>query len=219
MDQLQRDTTLTQLKARVSTAADNYSDYTITCRDQTFKLQKIILHVHSEYFVRMLTGKFKEAQSNSSSYTVDHDPEEFKAMIDFFYGFGYDVPRGRSPLLFHVQIYELANFYEAVFCENYAQEIFKAAAEFDHPRPQVMKVIRKIETLSAIPAVDEEKGFRKLAMKQVVDQLSVYLKDEEFRVMTDELSGWAVDFISFLTAFLPFDAEPGSLNHWVEPEG
>ena len=42
-----------------------YSDLTIICGDQSFKVHKNILHLQSPYFRKMLSGKFLEAVENT----------------------------------------------------------------------------------------------------------------------------------------------------------
>ncbi|KAK4553118.1 hypothetical protein LTR86_009845 [Recurvomyces mirabilis] len=44
-----------------------YSDLTIVCGDQEFKVHKNILHLQSPYFNKMLTGKYMEAKRKTLS--------------------------------------------------------------------------------------------------------------------------------------------------------
>ncbi|KAL8407267.1 hypothetical protein RB596_009767 [Gaeumannomyces avenae] len=62
-----------------------FSDLTVTCAGGTaFRLHRVIVGAHSEYFSKACAGPFLEASSGQIDLP-DVDPEDFKKLVDFVY--------------------------------------------------------------------------------------------------------------------------------------
>ncbi|KAL8343830.1 hypothetical protein RB601_004376 [Gaeumannomyces tritici] len=62
-----------------------FSDLTVTCAGgTTFRLHRVIVGAHSEYFSKACAGPFLEASSGQIDLP-DVDPEDFKKLVDFVY--------------------------------------------------------------------------------------------------------------------------------------
>ncbi|UZP38854.1 hypothetical protein NXS19_006670 [Fusarium pseudograminearum] len=76
------------------------SDAVIRCGGQEFPIHRIVLCIHSEYFIKQLDGPWKES-SEGVIEIVDFDVSLVKAMIYFTYHLNYDIPYGSSAMAFH----------------------------------------------------------------------------------------------------------------------
>ncbi|KAI1814640.1 hypothetical protein GGS20DRAFT_547799 [Poronia punctata] len=66
----------------------DYSDLTISCGEDKYKVHKAVLCPRSEFFAAACRGPFREARENHIDLSED-DPIAVKSMIHYFYEFGY----------------------------------------------------------------------------------------------------------------------------------
>ncbi|KAI1365735.1 BTB/POZ protein [Xylaria arbuscula] len=108
-----------------------YSDLTLVCKGQEFKVHKNIVCTQSSVIDRMMKSKFMEAQANKVE--VDFDPKVLKCMLDFMYTADYkDSPEPTQEtqrakiqssankgepaindiLLYHANVNSIADYYD-----------------------------------------------------------------------------------------------------------
>lgn len=101
------------IKAGLPRIGDLYSDIILISEGQHFKVHRLILDLHSpNVFGKSFSGWSSDAQTQKLE-VKDARAEIVKAMLDFFYKSTYEVPESSSPLLFHLEVYELAGRYQA----------------------------------------------------------------------------------------------------------
>ncbi|EIT73259.1 hypothetical protein AO1008_00634 [Aspergillus oryzae 100-8] len=101
--------------------SSDFSDMTICTADQEFKVHRLIVCGQSAYFSRL----FK------ANWTSD-DPRAVEAMVHFMYGFEYDSSGsdlGRvSPMLFNINVYQVADKFEVPQLKQKAKDKFETIA-------------------------------------------------------------------------------------------
>ncbi|GAB7324721.1 hypothetical protein MBLNU13_g08580t1 [Cladosporium sp. NU13] len=90
------------------------SDVTIRLSDRSLYAHHIVLCHGSEYFAKMLTGRFQESSSKEIELHGD-DPDAIFALLRFLYGLPYDAEANSkwlTSLTPHAQVYVVADKYQ-----------------------------------------------------------------------------------------------------------
>ena len=91
-----------------------YSDCELVCGVHKFKVDRIILHDHSNYFAEFFSDRLTDDQpSNGSKQLQDDDPAVLGAMLEYFYKSTYPIPPHTSALKLHTDVLLMAEKYGA----------------------------------------------------------------------------------------------------------
>ncbi|KAF2841108.1 hypothetical protein M501DRAFT_905641, partial [Patellaria atrata CBS 101060] len=101
-------------------ASGEYSDLTVICENQEYKLHKNILCVQYDWFKKACDGDFKESETNVIDLTKeDVDPRAVRAMLQYLYTRNYDTQCATTdvtaepiePAMFHVLVFAVGEKY------------------------------------------------------------------------------------------------------------
>ncbi|GKU15375.1 unnamed protein product [Fusarium langsethiae] len=107
---------------------DALSDAVIRCEGSEFKVHRLILSCHSEYFAKQLEGPWKESSERAIDIK-DFDPTVVEAMLHFMYYFHYTNVSGVSAMVFDAQVYQIADKYSVHALKRHAKNKFGTAVE------------------------------------------------------------------------------------------
>ncbi|CAG7561070.1 unnamed protein product [Fusarium equiseti] len=102
------------------------SDATIRCGEKEFSVHKLVLFSHSEYFVKQLSGQWKESIEGVIN-VADFDVTVVEAMVHFLYHQDYYVPSEQSAMAFHATMYQIADKYDVQSLKQVARAKFSTA--------------------------------------------------------------------------------------------
>lgn len=111
--------------------SDEYSDLTISCQGQYFKVHKVIVCNQSAFFKNACkkdafkvchdtvhhdadTADFFQEGELGLIDLPDDDPTAVKAMIEFMYSAGYTTPSSVQPLIIHAKVACLTHKYQII---------------------------------------------------------------------------------------------------------
>lgn len=84
------------LTPRSNFADPEYSDFTIVCAGKQYKVHRVILKPHSQFFDKAFKNGFREAEKQRM--VLDDDlPEAVDCMIQYFYKFDYEYTLAPTP--------------------------------------------------------------------------------------------------------------------------
>jgi hypothetical protein len=192
-----------------------YSDMIVRCRDDEYRVHRVIVSSHSQWFSKVCA---KVPPDDPSSQTVDlsaDDPDAVDAMLQYFYQLDYaDTFLGLSSvgytiytLLPHIDVYLLAERYSIPGLKQLACEKFEARASMlsrvEVSKDKFFQAIRIIYA-STRPGEDD---LRKVAVKLCADHAEQYILQggktaaRVFKLM-DEIPAFRMDFIKELASRL-----------------
>ncbi|XEV05327.1 hypothetical protein FSHL1_010614 [Fusarium sambucinum] len=119
------------------------SDVVVRCGSQEFAVHKLVLFSHSEYFVKQLTGPWKESHENTIVIT-DFHADVVEAMLYFLYHFDYKVPT--NAIIFNARVYGIADNYGLDSLRDLAKDRFHTAIAADWKETEYVDVIRIVYT-------------------------------------------------------------------------
>ncbi|KAK5693756.1 hypothetical protein LTR17_025067 [Elasticomyces elasticus] len=169
-----------------------YSDLTIICGGQSFKVHKIVLQALSPVFRGMLGGEFKEA--SQKEITLEHDePDILASMLHFFYNTEV-LPAAAAATAaaqntikaegaFLVQIYAIADKYDVPSLRTEAMSRLSLALL--ERKPNHLKDL--ILTIRAIDEHTADNTLWRIAIPGIVADLVWLAHDNEFSVLLQEL--------------------------------
>ncbi|PYI05223.1 hypothetical protein BO78DRAFT_447876 [Aspergillus sclerotiicarbonarius CBS 121057] len=174
-----------------------FSDLTICTVDQEFKVHRVVVCGQSEFFSRLYKGNWVETAENVVRLT-DDNPRAIEAMIQFMYGLDYDSSSGNrgstSPLLFNVNLYQVADKYVVPQLKRRAKEKFDTVAktcwqmgDFSTAIAEVYSYTTKANRDLRDPLVETS--------REHIDELR---NKDDFRTVLAEAVGFAADLVQNL---------------------
>ncbi|KAK8209736.1 BTB/POZ protein [Phyllosticta capitalensis] len=89
-----------------------HSNLTLRFSDgQMLHVHKALVFAYSDVFEKACSGPFVESRTRSIEISHE-DPEAVISMIHWMYTGSQAPPRGQSPLLFHIRLYAVADYYQ-----------------------------------------------------------------------------------------------------------
>ncbi|KAH6953968.1 BTB/POZ protein [Ilyonectria sp. MPI-CAGE-AT-0026] len=170
------------------------SDAVISCEGQEFKVHRLILSIHSQYFTKELNGPCKEA-SDKKIEIGDFDAGVVEAMIQFMYKFDYRNKCGTSTMVFDAQVYQIADKYNIQALKTLSKEKFGASIATGWSMDDFPLAIAVVYD-STLP---EDRGLRDLAVETSHENIEKLLGHDEFCKVLRKIPDFAADLIPFLS--------------------
>ncbi|KAI5361902.1 Putative BTB/POZ domain-containing protein [Septoria linicola] len=184
-----------------------YSDLTIICGDNEFKVHKFALHTQSAYFRKLLGGDFKEgaAAGSISRLPLEENPAIFSVLIKHLYHFTYDDSfRGEvAPGPFAVHVYAAADKYDIEPLRKQAAKRLEQVLD-----PQDVNTF--IETLRAIDENTADETLWEIVTPVLQANMSTLLKSGEFQEMLQDMKALTFRLLALL------DPTKGGISKGVE---
>jgi hypothetical protein len=192
-----------------------FSDLTIKCRGESFKVHKAVVCSRSPFFMKACDSNFQEASSGVITLDDDH-PEAVKRMISFFYTLDYDNgitdssvsggtkegPAATEQSVLSccgVREYAIAEKYDIKDLKAFAQSRFSTWVKSNWNHPEFYSVAN--EVYNSTPSND--RGLRDLVESSVKENVTSVLKNGRFREMlTAEMGELGVAVLSVVLSTL-----------------
>ncbi|KAH7403063.1 BTB/POZ protein [Cadophora sp. MPI-SDFR-AT-0126] len=148
---------------------DTYSDLTITCRDRSWKVHRVVVCPQSRVLNAACMTGFKEAQTGIVDLD-DDDPAAVETMLRFFYTGKYIEPANESgEIRFEIRIailiYILADKYDVSALMDLAEKSFKRLLSVSLTEEDYLSAVSDVYTLplptNALKAITVEHARRK----------------------------------------------------------
>ncbi|KAB8249751.1 BTB/POZ protein [Aspergillus flavus] len=174
--------------------SSDFSDMTICTADQEFKVHRLIVCGQSAYFSRLFKANWTESVDNKIQLKSD-DPRAVEAMVHFMYGFEYDSSGsdlGRvSPMLFNINVYQVADKFEVPQLKQKAKDKFETIArtcwEMDDYPIAISEAYQRTHK--------GDRGLRDILVSISHEHLEKLLENEDFRTVLEEVLGFAADLV------------------------
>ncbi|CZT17595.1 uncharacterized protein RCC_03429 [Ramularia collo-cygni] len=118
---------------KANARSGDFSDFTIVCGDKTWQVHRAVLSCHSVHFKTCFLSKYTEAEQGRMNLKED-PPEVVDAMLQYFYGFEYNLEIEKNPtendeslLEMHSMVYAVAEKYQAADLKAFARVKFATA--------------------------------------------------------------------------------------------
>lgn len=160
-----------------------FTDLTLVCGDQDFKVHKIVLYTQSNYFHKLLGYGFKESDQNTITLHED-DPDALNVLIKCLYRHHADITSSNSkPMTFAVKVYAIADKYDIPTLRSQAAARFSKVLS---PEADLEDFINAIKTVDeSVPGGD--RTLWEVIIKIIRDHMEFLLAKEEFIVLIGEL--------------------------------
>ncbi|OCK75339.1 hypothetical protein K432DRAFT_466403 [Lepidopterella palustris CBS 459.81] len=127
-------------------SSGEYSDFTITCGDDTYAVHKAIICPRSDFFAKAV--KFgKEAEENKI-VLVEDEPEIVKLMIQYLYELDYDEPKLPTLDISSDDDLELTAFKELAIIKGGKHKAAKPAAPATDRNPMMLITHAKVYAIA-----------------------------------------------------------------------
>jgi hypothetical protein len=195
--------------------SSKYSDLTITCQGQVFKVHRTFVCPQSKPLAAHVESGFRE--SITGEIKLDHDhPEAVHKMISFFYTQNYTLDDTSSePLLSHTRIYITADKYDVPLLKRLASENYKkvTSEKFDE------NLFLFIDSLKMIcdETPESDKGLRDVAIKAARDNLGDLMETEAFVDLLKENPDISVDILKVASQPAPEAPQPAAAPQLLYP--
>ncbi|CEI68464.1 unnamed protein product [Fusarium venenatum] len=164
------------------------SDVVVRCSSQEFAVHKLVLFSHSEYFVKQLSGPWKESQENAIVITEFH-ADVVEAMLYFLYHLDYKVPT--NAMIFNARMYEIADNYGLDSLKNLAKDKFRTAIEADWNEAEYVDAISIVYT--STPPQDHD--LRESVVDISMEHMNELIGHGDFKSALEANPEFAIDII------------------------
>ncbi|KIL88490.1 hypothetical protein FAVG1_08571 [Fusarium avenaceum] len=171
---------------------DNLSDAIVRCEGSEFKVHRLILSCHSEYFAKQLEGPWKESLERAIDIT-DFDPTVVEAMLHFMYKFHYTNVSGVSAMVFDAQVYQIADKYGVHALKTYAKDKFGTAIKAGWSMDDFPVAINVVYTTTPL----NDRGLRDLAVEMSHMNLDELTSRDDFCATLRTTPDFAADLVPF----------------------
>lgn len=191
--------------ARLFDSGD-YSDLTIKCADDEWKVHRSVLCPRSTFFANACKEGFREGVSHVIELKED-DPALLREFLVACYTCSYDDSAGRENQLdFHARMYGMADKYDVPFLKELSKSMFHAQIKGPIDMPPFLKAVQSIYTTT----LSSDRGLRDLLIPALKTHRHTLNKDDGFSdlIKSGLADGeFAADVIAALSQLL--DPKPG----------
>ncbi|KKK19561.1 hypothetical protein AOCH_004594 [Aspergillus ochraceoroseus] len=140
-----------------------------------------------------LSTSIQKKQQKALYDSKKDDPRAIEAMIHFMYGFTYDGTGGGhlSPMLFHIQVYQVGDKYDVPKLKDQARCKFENAIELCWAMDDFHHAIANAYSATSFG----DKGLRDPLVRVSLEHIDALLQVEEFRRVLTETLGFAADLV------------------------
>ncbi|KAI4674179.1 uncharacterized protein J4E84_010792 [Alternaria hordeiaustralica] len=202
-------------------ASGNFSDLTVTCGPDSYKVHKNVVCSRAEFFSRAVKFGGKETEQGSVDLPED-EPAIVKLMMQYIYQGEYDpalpdnelsgstkitVPPTPTPphkksrtarqlfLMIHAKLYEIADKYDVVGLKELVIEKFKRACHSFWNDPSFANAAHHV--FSTTP--EHDKGLRDIVSKTIAEHMAELVKKPEVEALLTEFNGLAFGLLKMKT--------------------
>ncbi|KAF4452563.1 Protein roadkill [Fusarium austroafricanum] len=172
------------------------SDAVIRCEGSEFKVHRLVLSCHSEYFAKQLSGPWKACQESTERAIdiADFDPTVVEAMLRFMYQFEYTNGSGVSEMVFDAQVYQIADKYGVSALKEFAKLKFGDAIEAGWKMDDFPVAINVVYTTTP----SDDRGLRDLTVETSHKNLDILTRRDCFCQILRETPDFAADLVPFI---------------------
>ncbi|KAK4544759.1 hypothetical protein LTR36_004008 [Oleoguttula mirabilis] len=187
---------------RAYTTGD-YADAIVTCKGKTWKVHRLVLCSHSEFFRKAWGGEFKEAKERAIELP-DDEPRTVEAMLSYLYKRDYDAQSGGSgeediaSIVLDARVFIIADKYFILKLKDLAAIKLQERAKAEWKSPAFANAISEVYTAS--PA--EDRTLHDIVIETVKEHAVELFQDEEahasFHAVVDNVGDFAADLLKAL---------------------
>ncbi|KAK2792549.1 hypothetical protein FQN52_003054 [Onygenales sp. PD_12] len=171
--------------------SSKFADITIKTSEKEFKVHKIVLSCHSEYFARMLEGRWKETVNNLV-ILEEEDPRVIETMIRFMYEHHYQhEDETTQGVIFHTMVYAAGEKYGIALLKTYAASKFENVLHYCFRTIDLPSVIAAVYTST----VSTDKVLRDRFSQVVKRRIEHLMGDERFMEMLEQYPTFSIDML------------------------
>ncbi|KAI4915020.1 hypothetical protein J4E90_005057 [Alternaria incomplexa] len=196
-------------------ASGEFSDLTVTCGPDSYKVHKNVVCSRAEFFSRAVKFGGKETEQGSVDLPED-EPAIVKLMMQYIYEGEYDpalpdnelgdstkvpahfpIPVGPLPaqLMVHAKLYEIADKYDVLGLKELVIEKFKRACHSFWNDPSFAAAAHHV--FSTTP--EHDKGLRDIVLKTIAEHMAELVKKPEVEALLTEFNGLAFGLLKMKT--------------------
>ncbi|EWG55728.1 hypothetical protein FVEG_13679 [Fusarium verticillioides 7600] len=168
------------------------SDTVIKCGGREFAAHSLVLFCHSEYFKKQLDGPWKES-SDRVIEIMDFDPAVVRAMTLFLYCFDYESPADSSAMIFHAQVYQIADKYGIEALKRLSATKYRTSIDAGWEMDSFPDAIE----LAFTTTPPGDRGLRDIAVEVAFKRLGNLMAQDTFCGMMRDNPDIAADIIRF----------------------
>lgn len=182
---------LSSLKTYYNT--ETLSDVIVVCEGEEFKVHKVILSAHSEYFAKQLSGAWKESLEGKIDIK-DFDASVVEGMLRFMYSFDYASTCGTSSMVFDAQMYQIADKYQIPSLKAHSMSRFGAAIATGWDMDDFSVAVSVV--YNSTPS--DDRSLRDLAVETSCANIEKLLQHDDFCKLLRETPDFSADLIPVL---------------------
>ncbi|KAK6703198.1 hypothetical protein SNK04_013086 [Fusarium graminearum] len=153
----------------------------------------VVLSAHSKYFAKALGGNWKESIERKIEIK-DFDPIIVAAMLCFVYTFDYDEPSDDKSMLFHAEVYKVADMYDIPALKECSKKKFASAMNADWNTDDFPYAISEVYKNTPL----EDGGLRDLAVAITREHIKTLIGRDDFSRLLRKTADFSADLIPFL---------------------
>ncbi|KAJ2896216.1 hypothetical protein MKZ38_005745 [Zalerion maritima] len=206
-----------------------FSDAAVVCGEHVFHVHRVVLCAHSPLFTKVFSGDWKVnaclcfqalvlyivnsqliQESSSGKYLIDDEsPSVVEAMLYYMYHFEYNggslLGSRQTPMVFHAEMYAIAELYDIKALKDYARTKFRVAVNHDPHWPTDNFSLAIAEVYTSTHESDRElRDFVVDVARKEIDHLGPL---ESFQQALNETPGFAADMCRSLSEMLKAQTE------------
>ncbi|KND89229.1 Kelch repeat and BTB domain-containing protein 4 [Tolypocladium ophioglossoides CBS 100239] len=172
---------------------ETYSDAVVRCNEQQFRVHRLVLSAHSEFFATMFSGAWKLQKEESLVELKEVDESVVEAMLRFMYHFDYSNINGASTMIFNAQVYGIAERYIIPSLKEHSAEKFRTAVSSGWNMGDFPLAIAE----AYLSTPEGDRGLRDVVVEVCHMHIDSLIENHAFCQVLRETVGFAADMVIF----------------------